>query len=62
MKIMVEGAKNTRSDIRLLWQFIALRNNEYGFQVAEELAKNIGIRCIKNLRKQMRASRLAVPN
>ena len=47
MKIMVEEAKNARSDIRILWQFIALRINKYEFQVAEELAKNIGMRFFK---------------
>lgn len=43
MRIMVEEAKNSDSEIELLWQFIALQNNEHEIEVARGLAKDIGI-------------------
>ena len=43
MRIMVEEARNANSKIDLLWQFIALRNNEHEIEAARALAKDIGI-------------------
>ena len=43
MRIMVEEARNANSSIQLLWQFIALRNNEHEIEIARELANDIGI-------------------
>jgi radical SAM protein with 4Fe4S-binding SPASM domain len=43
MRIMVEEARNNGSKIELLWQFIALQNNEHEIEVARGLAKDIGI-------------------
>ena len=43
MRIMVEEAKKAKSNIELLWQFIALQNNEHEIEVARELATDIGI-------------------
>ncbi len=43
MRIMVEEAKNSDSEIELLWQFIALQNNEHEIEVARGLAEDIGI-------------------
>ena len=43
MAMMVDCAKHSRSNIDLLWQFIALRNNEHEIEQSRRLAKKIGI-------------------
>ena len=43
MAMMVERAKKQKSNIDLLWQFIALRNNEHEIEKARKLAKDINI-------------------
>ncbi len=43
MAMMVERAKKHKSSIDLLWQFIALSNNEHEIKQAKKLAKNIDI-------------------
>ena len=44
MKDIVKIAKEEKSRIKLIWQFIALRNNEHQIEKAREMAKEIGIR------------------
>ena len=43
MAMMVERAKKHKSNINLLWQFIALSNNEHEIKKAKKLAKAINI-------------------
>ena len=43
MKDMVNIAKEENSNIKLIWQFIALRNNEHQIEKASAMAKEIGI-------------------
>jgi radical SAM protein with 4Fe4S-binding SPASM domain len=43
MKMMVDMAQERKSDIRLEWQMIALKNNEHEIAMAEGMAREIGI-------------------
>jgi len=43
MQMMVERANSSRSSIPLVWQFIALRNNEHEIEKARRMAQDIGI-------------------
>lgn len=43
MAMMVETAKKHNSDIDLMWQFIAMKNNEHEIEIARELARTIDI-------------------
>ena len=43
MKDMVNIAKEENSNVKLIWQFIALRNSEHQIEKAREMANEIGI-------------------
>ncbi len=43
MKDMVQIVKEEKSKLQLIWQFIALKNNEHQIEFAEKIAEEIGI-------------------
>ena len=46
MRDIVTMARNHKSDMSIVWQFIVLRNNEHQVELAKQLADEIGIRLI----------------